>query len=121
MTSQELIKSINKKYSHNYFPNDQKKYIDYVIYYKTTPETKQEAKKMREKFKRQLKDKEKFEIEEVLIKGSNVEESAFLLLNCPLERLMTEAENMNLCIPLKNVSRYFFIMPFLKLLIFSSI
>ena len=92
------------KFLLNYFPNDEEKHIDYVIYYKTTPKTTEEAKKMREKFKKQLEEKESIEIYELKIQKQQKDaESTYLLLNCPLNRLMIEAERLHLYVPLKEV------------------
>jgi hypothetical protein len=82
--------NIFEKIKLNYFPNDQTKHIDYVIYYNDSPETDRnpKIKKIREKFIKQLTEKENFEIEKIVKnkdKPAN-SKSIYLLLNCSLDR-----------------------------------
>ena len=104
---------INDKIKLNYFPNDQKKHIDYVIQFKdgpgTDPDQNPEYRRIRQKFINQLIENEKFEIETIVKKKDHPQntKSTYLLLNCPLERLMAEAERMKMEIPLKNVNFIF--------------
>ena len=82
--------NIFEKIKLNYFPNDQTKHIDYVIYYNDSPETDKnpKIKKIREKFIKQLTEKENFEIEKIVKnkdKPAN-SKSIYLLLNCSLDR-----------------------------------
>ena len=90
--SKQQIKKINL----NYFPNDQTKHIDYVIHYKDTPKTEKnvELKRMRNKFIKQLKVVEGFEIHKIIKKKDKPEDSKsiYLLMNCPIERLMQEGK-----------------------------
>jgi hypothetical protein len=88
------IKLLNHKIKLNYFPNDQTKHIDYVIYYKDGPnaDKNSELKRVRDKFVKQLIEKEDFEVEKIVKnkdKSSN-KKSIYLLLNCSLVRLMEE-------------------------------
>ena len=99
MSSNTLDKN-ETPFSLNYFPNNQKYHIDYVIYYETTEKTSDEAKAMRGKFKNQLESKT-FEVMEIQF---NNNQKTFLLLHCPTLRLMEEAEKMKLEMPLKHVS-----------------
>ena len=106
--NKDLLNSLNIKLKLNYFPNDQTKHIDYVIYYEDKPniKNKEEKKEMREKIKK-LIENEGFDIHQIEWKSNKQEnsKSIYLLLNCSLERLMQEAERMHLEIPLKDVSQ----------------
>ena len=97
---------IINRLSLNHFPNDPTKHIDYVIFYKDTPQTQKnfEMKRMRNKFIMQLK-REGFETYLIQRKREKPENSKsnYLLLNCSIERLMEEAERMYLEVPLKEV------------------
>ena len=99
---------IEEKIKLNYFPNDQTKHIDYVIQFKDNAETdaNPEFDRIRKKFIDQLVEKEKFEIQKIVKKKDNPQntKSTYLLLHCSLERLMEEAERMRLELPLKNAS-----------------
>ena len=101
MNSKE--KTVEQKVLLNYFPNDQSKSIDYVIYYEVGPQTTDKNKQMRNKFIKQLKLKDGFEIQ-ILFQKTEEKKQFYVLLNCPLERLMIEAERMHLELPLKSVS-----------------
>lgn len=96
----------------NYFPNDPSKHIDYVIYYKETPQTQksQEVRKMRNKFMLQL-NREGFDVYTIKRKRDKPanSKSVYLLLNCSLQRLMEEAERVHLELPLKDVFKQFFL------------
>jgi hypothetical protein len=120
MQNKKITPSI-KSLSLNYFPNDQTKHIDYVIFYKDTPKTDKniEIKQMRNKFIKQLKMREGFQIQKITRKRTKIENSRsnYLLLNCSLERLMTEAERMHLELPLKDVNYYIYIFFNLKNLV----
>ena len=114
--NQELANNLKKKLKLNYFPNDQTKHIDYVIYYEDevldedpkkinnrSNKKLRLKKEMRDRFLLQLKNEEGFEIYN-LIKNKNEDETSnYLLLNCSLSRLMQEAERMQLVLPLKEV------------------
>ena len=93
----------------NCFPKKNNKHIDYVIYYKETVETQssKEIKTFRSKFFKKLKQDgfdldyiRQPEIKNEKTKGTYV----YVLLNCSLDRLMDEAERMELELPLKLVS-----------------
>ena len=90
----------------NYFPKRTNKHIDFVIYYKETTETQnsKEIKKFRTKFFKQLK-YEGFDL--YYIKQRDFKDETvtyvYVLLNCSLDRLMDEAERMELELPLKLV------------------
>ena len=90
--SKQPIKKINL----NYFPNDQTKHIDYVIHYKDNLKTENnvELKKIRNKFIKQIKVSEGFDIHKIIKKKDKPEnsKSIYLLLNCPIERLMQEGK-----------------------------
>ncbi len=61
---------MNHKIKLNYFPNDQTKYIDYVIYYKDGPDADKdsELKRIRDKFIKQLIEKEDFDVQKNFFK-----------------------------------------------------
>ena len=63
---------------------------------------------MRDKFINQLIENEKFEIETIVKTKDPLKntKSTYLLLNCPLERLMEEAERTKMERPLKNVCSF---------------
>jgi hypothetical protein len=93
-SNEAKIKLLNHKIKLNYFPNDQTKHIDYVIYYKDGPDADKdsELKRIRDKFIKQLIEKEDFDVEKIVKnkdKSSN-KKSIYLLLNCSLVRLMEE-------------------------------
>ena len=84
--------NIFEKIKLNYFPNDQTKHIDYVINYSDTPETNKnpEFKRIRDKFVKQLIEKENFQIEKIVKnkdKPAN-SKSIYLLLNCSINRYL---------------------------------
>lgn len=87
----------------NYFPKSHQKHIDFVIFYKETTETQnsKEIKKFRTKFFKKLKH-EGFDL--YYIKQRDCDDDkimyVYVLLNCPLDRLMDEAERMALELPL---------------------
>ena len=96
---------MRKSKSMNYFPNDRKKHIDYVIHYKeaSANDTKF-VKDIRENFFKAL-EKEGFSLQRITVdrdKNDN-SKSVYVFLNCKLERLMEEAERTHLEVPLKNV------------------
>ena len=90
----EKIKLLNDKIKLNYFPNDQTKFIDYVIYYKDNPDDDQdiELNRIRDKFLKELVEKEDFEIFKIFkINDKSLnKKSTYLLLNCSFVRLMEE-------------------------------
>lgn len=80
-----------------FFPGDHRKIIDFVIYFK---ETGNEFKEERKKFFRQLKNED---IDTYFIKVHSKTpgtKKVFALLNCSIERLMAEAERLELEVPL---------------------
>lgn len=107
-----VVDGINKEETQclNYFPKCKTKHIDYVIYYKETLETQSnnELLKFREKFFKKLK-QEEFDcyfLKETDIKNQSLTH-VYVLLNCSLDRLMDEAERIELEWPLKPVSKEF--------------
>jgi hypothetical protein len=92
--NKDLLNSLNIKLKLNYFPNDQTKHIDYVIYY--TEKVADEKIKNDKKFKKrkalrfnfldQLKTQEGFEIDRIVKQNSETDTDNYLLLNCSLER-----------------------------------
>ena len=82
---------IQDKIKFNYLPNDQSKHIDFVIYFKDSQETERniDLRKARLKFINQLTEKENFEIQNI-VKRKDETISTYLLLHCPLKRLMKE-------------------------------
>ena len=97
--------STGNKIRLNYFPDDQKRYIDYVIYYEENADTTEECKKKRNAYNLKLIS-EGFKIK-VLQEKSKKSKIYFLLLNCSLDRLMIEAERLKIEIPLKSVRTLF--------------
>ena len=112
--SKIVLEEINgeRKMKLNYFPHDQAKQIDYVIHYTEVRNVKNlEAERMREKFIKQLEEKEGFITHKIIkkkLQDSNDSYSIYLLLHCSLERLMQEADRMGLELPLKDVIKHFF-------------
>lgn len=96
----------NYKYKQllNYFPNNTSKHIDYVIYYKDTPETlnSKEIKKMRIRFFKKLK-QEGFDYRKIEHENNDNTKSIYVLLNCSLDRLCDEAERIKIELPLRLV------------------
>ena len=94
----------------NYFPNNNKKHIDYVIYYKETPHINscKEKVQFRTKFFKQLmeEDFDFYYLKQKDVDDENVTH-VYVLLNCSLERLMDEAERMEIEMPLKPVGIIF--------------
>lgn len=100
----------------NYFPNDQSKHIDFVIHYndesldlplgKKSQRNKRliKLKQRRNKFLIQLITEEEFEIFKIIKRLNDKQTSNYLLLHCPLSRLMLEAERMHKEMPLKDVN-----------------
>jgi hypothetical protein len=92
--NKDLLNSLNIKLKLNYFPNDQTKHIDYVIYY--TEKVPDEKMKNDKKFKKrkalrfnfldQLKTQEGFEIDRIVKQNGKSDTDNYLLLNCSLER-----------------------------------
>jgi hypothetical protein len=97
---------IDEKQKLNYFPKRTNKHIDFVIYYKETIETQnsKEIKKFRTKFFKKLK-YEGFDLYYIKQRDFKDEKITYVyvLLNCSLDRLMDEAERMELELPLKLV------------------
>lgn len=102
----------------NYFPNDQKKHIDYVIFYKDVKVDKNlkdndknnkenvkilERKQMINKFLIQLINVERFEIRRIAKTNYKNEILVYLLLHGSLDRLMSEAQKLHFVLPLKDV------------------
>jgi hypothetical protein len=89
----------------NYFPTNPNKHIDFVIYYKETTETQnsREIKKFRSKFFKKLK-QEDFDLCYIKQRDTESLTYVYVLLCCSLDRLMDEAERMQLELPLKPVS-----------------
>ena len=96
MKNKELLESLKTQLKLNYFPNDQTKHIDYVIYYtekiiegdlksRSNKKIKQRE-EIRTKFLDQLKN-DGFEIEKIVKIGED-ETFNYLLLNCSLERYL---------------------------------
>ena len=90
------------------FPNENKKHIDYVIAYKIKDkdgietDASKEKEPHRKSFLKQLK-KETLELYTLDLKKDD-EEYVYILLHCPIERLMIETEKMRLEMRLKNVN-----------------
>ncbi len=95
--------SIDNKLLLNYFPDDQSKYNDYVIYYEENEKTTLEFRKKLNSFKIKLIN-EGFKIK-ILEDKNGKKKSNYLLLHCSPERLMIEAERLELDVPLKNVRK----------------
>jgi hypothetical protein len=103
----ESFFKIQDKIKFNYLPQDQSKHIDFVIYYKDSQENEKniELHKARFKFINQLIEQENFEIQKI-VKQKEETTSTYLLLHCPLKRLMKEVlcylkiYNYNIFIPL---------------------
>lgn len=93
----------NKNILFNYFPNEPTKHIDYVIYYKEAKNTKS-AQRWREKFFDAL-ESEGFQLYTIKKdrEGKENIKVVYKLLHCSLERLMEEAERIQLEVPLKDV------------------
>lgn len=108
--------SLEHKNLFNYFPNQPTKQIDYVIVYKESENTKN-AEKSREKFFNTLETKG-FEIYTIKKQDEGEEnvKIVYKLLHCSLEKLMEEAERIQLELPLKDVLKSF--INFLQLKIF---
>ena len=98
------MNNVNKRQMLNYFPNNAK-HIDYVIYYKEIEDAEKQIESNRKKFfkKLELEQFDLYFLKQNDVKNSNVKH-VFVLLNCSLERLMEEAERLNLELPLKQVS-----------------
>ena len=98
---------LKDKINLNYLPNDQKKHIDYVIQFKDDEDNFENLmhRRTRNKFIKQLIIRERFEIYQIVKKKTKPinTKSTYLLLHCPLDRLMEEAERMHLELPLKDV------------------
>ena len=92
------------------FPNNNSKHIDYVICYRETfdenEEFNQKAKSARQAFFDKLK-AEGVEIYYLEEKESD-ETVIYALIHCSLDRLLIEAEAINLEMPLKDVRNYVF-------------
>ena len=111
--NKEILANLNTELNLNYFPNDQTKHIDYVIYYNEdileSNENSRSNRKIlkreeiRNKFLNQLKAQEGFEVQRIVKKNDDDELENYLLLHCSLDRLMQEAERMQLVLPLKDV------------------
>ena len=86
------------------FPNQNRKHIDYVLVFEEEkPSAEEEIKKaIRQAFNEALKN-ESFEIYRIEHACDN-KKLIFILLNCPDERLLDEAEIMKIQMTLKNVS-----------------
>ena len=86
------------------FPNNNKKHIDFVLTYqeKLANEDENDEKEMsiREEFFTQLTI-EKVESFEIEYENKDGVRKIMKLLHCPLERLLIEAEKINLEMPLK--------------------
>jgi hypothetical protein len=114
INNKELLHNLNSQLKLNYFPGDQTKHIDYVIYYTEKnmdgDENSRANKKIKKrkairfKFFDELKSKEGFEIERIVKNEEDDETSNYMLLNCSFQRLLQEAERMSLVLPLKNVN-----------------
>lgn len=112
--NKELLDNLNSQLKLNYFPSDQTKHIDYVIFYTEKningDENSRSNKKIKKrkairfKFFDDLKSKEGFEIERIVKDEEDDETSNYMLLNCPFQRLLQEAERMSLVLPLKNLN-----------------
>ena len=115
--NKDLLASLNSQLKLNYFPSDQTKHIDYVIYYmeksiegdenSRSNKNIKKRKVIRYRYLDQLKSKEGFEIERIVKMEENNETSNYLLLSCSFKRLMQEAERINLVLPLKTVNYSF--------------
>ncbi len=89
----------------NSFPNNNKKRIDFVLTYEETladqnasPRTKEDS--IRAEFFTQLAN-EKVESYDIEYENKDGVRKVMKLLHCPLDRLLIEAEKVNLEMPLK--------------------
>jgi hypothetical protein len=92
------------------FPGENHKPIDYVIVYKHSnnidPKEKKDKDQVRQSFFNKLKD-EKLELKHLEFR-SNSEVHNYVLVHCPIERLMKEAQLVKLQMRLKNVCIIYF-------------
>ena len=88
------------------FPNDNSKEIDYVIYYQygLGDQTKEEflqKEKIREQYLARLKE-ESLETYKLSYNDDN-DMKVFILIHCPIDRLLAEAERVKLDMKINNV------------------
>ena len=92
------------------FPNKNSKHIDYVITYKQIEnkvvknEKDEEKKRMRKVFLDHLTKTEKLEIKELKF-TTGKEDHVYILIHCPVKRLMVEAEKVHLDMKLDKVRK----------------
>ena len=87
------------------FPGENHKPIDYVIVYKHSNKIDSKEKKEKDQVRQSFFDKlrdEKLELKHLEFR-SNTEMHNYVLIHCPLERLMKEAQLIKLQMRLKNV------------------
>ena len=91
------------------FPNDNSKHIDYVIVYSEVINQDEsmdsKARYYRDAFFELLK-REGLEIH-YLEENRSKQKRVYALIHCPLEKLLIEAESINLRMPLKDVHNFY--------------